>query len=319
MNGLRVRVTRIVEEAEGIRSFTLEPADGGPLPPCEPGAHIDVHLKPGLTRQYSLINGPDETAAYHIAVKQEPMSRGGSAHMHSQVQVGAELRISPARNNFPLTEGARRHLLLAGGIGITPILAMGKHLHARQQAFTLHYFARSPQHAAFAAWLGRSPWREQVEFHYGMEPATQRDYLRTLLGRPDEATHVYMCGPGAFMDMVSAASHECGWQPQQLHCEYFSAPAAVQASGQAFELHLAKSRITLRVEPEMSIVEAMRQAGVDIETSCEQGVCGTCLCSVLEGQPDHRDFYLNADEQAQGRLILPCVSRARGARLVIDR
>ncbi|HSV50539.1 MAG TPA: PDR/VanB family oxidoreductase [Burkholderiaceae bacterium] len=318
MNELRVRVTQIADEAEGIRSFTLAPTDGTPLPPWEPGGHIDVHLKPGLTRQYSLTNGPDETDAYRIAVKREPVSRGGSGHMHAEVRVGSELLISPARNNFPLAENASRHLLLAGGIGITPVLAMGKHLHARQEAFALHYFARGPQHAAFVGWLDQSVWREQVNFHYGMAPDEQRGYLKTLLGQPDEGTHLYMCGPGAFMDMVDAVARECGWPARQVHCEYFSAPAPVDSSGQAFELVLAKSQVRLRVEPHMSMLDAMRGAGIEIETSCEQGVCGTCLSKVLEGTPDHRDLYLNPDEQALGTMVLPCVSRSCSARLVLD-
>lgn len=319
MNELRVRVTRIVEEAEGIRSFTLEPRDGGLVPAFAPGSHIDIHLVPGLTRQYSLTNGPAETTAYHIAVKREPMSRGGSAHMHGHVHAGTELKISPARNNFPLADDASSHLLLAAGIGITPLLSMGKHLHAQRQPFRLHYFARSPGHAAFAAWLEQSAWHDQVEFHYGMAPGDQQACLRTLLSQPNHGTHLYMCGPGPFMDMVSAVSGECGWPLQRVHCEYFSAPAPVKTSARAFELHLARSRLTLQVAPETSIIDAMRQAGVAIETSCEQGVCGTCLCTVLEGQPDHQDLYLTAEEQAQGRLMLPCVSRSCSARLVIDR
>ena len=319
LDTLQVRVGRIDAEAEGIRSLRLETVDGRPLPAAVPGAHIDVHLGPGLTRQYSLTNGPDERADYRIAVKLEPASRGGSAAMHQRVNAGDELTISWPRSNFELAREGERHVLLAGGIGITPLLAMGKHLHGVGAAFRLHYFARAPRYAAFADWLAACDWREPVDFRYGLEPAAQRDCLERLLHTPDAGTHLYMCGPGPFMDMVAEVARQQGWPEARVHCEYFSAPAPVDASGGPFELRLTRSGLTLQVPAGASIVEVMRQAGVEIVTSCEQGVCGTCLCTVLEGEPDHRDLYLNESERAGGKLMLPCVSRARGARLVLDR
>lgn len=315
---LQVRVGHIDAEAEGILGFRLEPVDGRPLPLGEPGAHIDVHLAPGLTRQYSLTNGPDQRADYRIAVKLEPQSRGGSSAMHQRVNVGDKLTISWPRSNFELSRGAERHVLLAGGIGITPLLAMGKHLHSKGAAFRLHYFARAPRFAAFADWLAGCDWREQVDFRYGLEPEAQRAYLEQLLLKPDTGTHLYMCGPGPFMDMVADVARQQGWPEQNVHCEYFSAPAPVDTSGNAFELRLARSGLSLHVPEGVSIIDVMRQAGVEIETSCEQGVCGTCLCKVLEGEPDHRDLYLNEAERSAGKLMLPCVSRARGKRLVLD-
>jgi vanillate O-demethylase ferredoxin subunit len=316
---LHVRVGRIDTEAEGIRSLRLEPVDGRPLPPAEPGAHIDLQLAPGLTRQYSLTNGPDECADYRIAVKREPASRGGSAAVHERVAVGDELTISRPRSNFELSPEAARHVLLAGGIGITPLLAMGKHLHRQGAAFRLHYFARAPRYAAFGDWLAACGWRQPVDFQYGLEPGAQRQYLERLLRTSEAGTHLYMCGPGPFMEMVAEVARQQGWPEARVHCEYFSAPAPVDASGGAFELHLARSGLTLQVPDGVSIVDVMRQAGVEVETSCEQGVCGTCMCTVLEGQPDHRDLYLNEAERAEGKLMLPCVSRSRGARLVLDR
>ena len=319
MKELRVRVGEVIDEAEGIRGFTLLPIDGAQLPAPAAGAHVDVHLGVGLTRQYSITNGPGELDGYRIAVKLEPMSRGGSQAMHSRVKPGNELSISEPRNNFPLAEGADRQLLFAGGIGITPLLSMARHLAARGARFRLHYFARAPRFAAFAAWLAGCGWRDAVDFHYGLDPDTQRDVLHELLAGPQSGTHLYMCGPGPFMDMVTEVARASAWSPGQVHCEYFSAPAPVDTGGDGFELHLARSHKTLHVPPERTIIEVMRAAGIEIETSCEQGVCGTCVSTVLEGEPDHRDLYLNADEQAEGKLMLPCVSRACGTRLVLDR
>jgi vanillate O-demethylase ferredoxin subunit len=184
MKELRVRVGEVIDEAEGIRGFTLLPIDGAQLPPPTPGAHIDVHLGVGLTRLYSITNGPGELDHYRIAVKLEPMSRGGSQAMHARVGTGNELSISEPRNNFPLAVAAERHLLFAGGIGITPLLSMARHLAARGASFRLHYFARAPQFAAFAAWLGGCGWQGAVELHYGLDPDTQRNLLHELLAGP---------------------------------------------------------------------------------------------------------------------------------------
>jgi vanillate O-demethylase ferredoxin subunit len=319
MQELRVRVGAVSEEAEGIRSFKLLPIGDVVLPPATPGAHVDVHLGVGLTRQYSITNGPDETGFYRIAVKLEPMSRGGSQAMHSRIKAGNDLSISAPRNNFPLAEKADRHLLLAGGTGITPLLSMARHLAARGASFDLHYFARGPQYAAFSSWLGSCAWREAVEMHYGLDRDTQRDVLQKLLAHPGPGLHVYMCGPGPFMDMVATLARESGWPDSHVHCEYFSPPAPTNTAGDGFELQLARSHKTLQVSPQQTIVEVMRAAGVEIETGCEQGVCGTCITTVLEGEPDHRDMYLTAADKAEGRQMLACVSRARGKRLVIDR
>jgi vanillate O-demethylase ferredoxin subunit len=320
MQELRVRVGVVAEEAEGIRSYTLRPIGNNKLPSAAPGAHVDVHLGVGLTRQYSITNGPEETGFYRIAVKLEPASRGGSQAMHARVNVGNDLSISEPRNNFPLADTAERHLLLAAGIGITPLISMARHLAARPGArFRLHYFARGPQYAAFAPWLEAWARRESVEMHYGLERDAQHEVLQRLLAEPDPGLHVYMCGPAPFMDMVATLARESGWPDSRVHCEYFKAPTPADTAGGGFELHLAHSGRTLQVTAEQTIVDAMRAAGVDVETACEQGVCGTCLTTVLEGEPDQRDRYFSDAERAAGRQMLVCVSRARSQRLVIDR
>jgi vanillate O-demethylase ferredoxin subunit len=320
MQELRVRVAHVADEAEGVRSFTLLPVGDIPLPPATPGAHLDVHLAVGLTRQYSITNGPEERGCYRIAVKLEPMSRGGSQTMHARVLIGNDLSVSAPRNNFPLCETAERHLLLAGGIGITPLLSMAKHLAARPGArFRLHYFARAPRFAAFSTWLGGCAWRDDVEMHFGLDRDSQRELVQRLLGSPAPGVDAYMCGPGPFMEMVATVAREAGWTDDRVHCEFFSPPTPAETAGGGFELYLARTGRTLQVTAGQTIVEAMRAAGIDCETACEQGICGTCVTTVLEGEPDQRDRYFSDAERAEGKQMLVCVSRARSKRLVIDR
>lgn len=315
---LRVRVARKAAEAAGICSLELVPADGGALPAFDAGAHVDVQLPNGLVRPYSLCNAPGETHRWRIGVLREPASRGGSAAVHDTVQEGQTLQVGLPRNHFALAAQARHSLLLAGGIGITPLLAMAWQLASTGASFALHHCIRSRRHAAFAHELAAAPWADRVHWHADDE--TPAD-LAALLAAPSPGTHLYVCGPRGFMDAVLATARAQGWPESQLHWELFAneAAAAPRDGDEAFEVALAHSGRVVPVARGQTIVQALAAAGVEVLTSCEQGVCGTCLTRVLEGTPDHRDAYLTPEEQAANDQMLICCSRARTARLTLDR
>ena len=303
--------------ADDVVAFTLRSPAGGPLPPMTPGAHLDVHLPGGLIRQYSLCNGPGDDGSYTIAVKREPVSRGGSVAMHDRVQCGDRLRVSLPKNNFALDGAAGQRLLIAGGIGITPLLSMARHLAARGDDFHLHYFCRSPQHAAFADAMQRE-FADRWTLHAGLPPDATRAAIDALLSSRDAAAHVYACGPVPLMQSVESLAADAGWPGERLHFEYFKGTGPTGSSGAPFEITLARSGRTLQVPADQSIVDVLRSIDVPIETNCEQGVCGTCLCNVIEGTPDHRDQYLSAAEKATQMQMMPCVSRALTRSLVLD-
>ena len=312
------RVISIRQETEEIKSFRLARADGKPLKPFEPGAHISVQIPDGLTRQYSLVNGPGERDAYHIAVKREPESRGGSRALHDRVTVGETLMIAGPRNHFPLDRSAKHHLLLAGGIGITPLYAMARQLAETKASFELHYFTRSVGHTAFHAELSRPEFASRVDFHYALEPESLRTYLHKLLRERRPGAHLYMCGPRPFMALVEDIA-AASWPPEAVHMEYFSAdPLASSGPRTAFEVELARSRKTCTVPAEKSILEVLAEQGVNVVSSCAQGVCGTCITGLLGGEPDHRDAFLSERERKACDKIMLCVSRAKSARLVLD-
>jgi vanillate O-demethylase ferredoxin subunit len=317
MSTIAVRVANKVCEAESICSYELVSLDGAPLPPFEAGAHVDVHLDGGVVRQYSLCNAPGETHRYQIAVLRDAGSRGGSQAMHERVGAGSQLRISAPKNHFPLAE-AKRSLLLAGGIGVTPILAMAEALARKGAAFEMHYSTRSPERAAFRQRIADSSFASRVRFHYDSGDAAQQLDLARLLAGPDADTHLYVCGPQGFIDHVLGSAKALGWAAAQLHVEYFG-NAGVDASGdQAFDVKLASTGKTVTVQAGQSVIEALAEQGIEIAYSCKEGVCGTCLTRVLEGVPEHRDLYLTEDEQAANDQFTPCCSRARTPVLVLD-
>jgi vanillate O-demethylase ferredoxin subunit len=316
MSTIDVIVAARTREADGIFSYELVRADGGALPAFEAGAHIDVHIGDGLVRQYSLCNPPTETHRYLIGVLRDAASRGGSQAMHERVQAGTRLTISAPKNHFPLVP-APRTLLLAGGIGITPLLAMAETLAARDAAFELRYCARSATLAAFRERILSSPFADRVQFHFDDAPAGKLD-TGALLARPDPGTRLYVCGPAGFIEHALATARAQGWAQSQLHVEYF-AGAAVDTSGDgAFDVELASSGKVVTVPAGRTVIQVLAEHGVDIPYSCEEGVCGTCLTRVLDGMPEHRDMYLTDEEHAANDQFTPCCSRARSARLVLD-
>ena len=307
----KVTVTHAVQEAVGIRSFRLAGFDGRPLPSATPGSHVDVHTPGGPVRQYSLCE-PGGAEGYTIAVKREEHSRGGSAAMH-RVEEGDVLTIGAPRNAFPLVPDVRRHLLVAGGIGITPILAMARALASDGADFALHYFARSPEHAAFrdiVTGLGAC-----TRLHVGLDPVATSEELSSLLARPVDGTHVYTCGPTPLMDAVGNIAAVQGWPASALHEERFT-PA--EGGGAGFRVVLARTGGEIEVAPTETALDALLGAGVDVDYSCEQGICGTCVTTVLDGEIDHRDHYLTDDEKAAGDRMCVCVSRCQGPVLRLD-
>jgi len=317
MSTLRVKVARRACEADGVCSYELVSADGAPLPPFTAGAHIDVHVGGGIVRQYSLCNAPHESHRYLIGVLRETASRGGSSAMHERIAEGAELDVSVPRNHFGLADGAHHSVLFAGGIGITPLLAMAEHLHAHGLPFTLHYSARSAARAAFRARLEGAPFASRVRLHID-EEGTRLDVTAALSDCPP-GTHLYVCGPAGYIDHVLGTARALGWGDDRLHREYFGAAPAVEEEGErAFDVRIASSGNTYAIPPGRTVVQVLAEHGVDVPVSCEQGVCGTCLTRVLEGIPEHRDLYQTEEEQAANDQFTPCCSRAKSALLVLD-
>lgn len=315
---LSVRVAAKKAEAQDICSFELVEVSGRGLPAFSAGSHVDIHLGDGLTRQYSLCNDPAESHRYLIAVLRDPATRGGSLAMHDRVQVGDLLQISAPKNHFALAHDAQRHLLLAGGIGVTPILCMAERLAATGAEFEMHYCTRSLERTAFAGRIAAAPFAPRVQLHFDDGPAGQRFDIAARLATPEPGTHLYVCGPKGFMDAVLAIARQRGWPESQLHWEFFAAEVASKATDESFEVQVASSGRVVVVPKNQTVVQALAVAGIEVPTSCEQGVCGTCITRVIEGIPDHKDLYFTPEEQAANDQFTPCCSRAKSARLVLD-
>ncbi|WP_353941521.1 PDR/VanB family oxidoreductase [Streptomyces sp. HUAS MG91] len=306
---LELLVRRMTWEAEGVLSVELAHPDGKPLPGWAPGAHIDVHVG-GQVRQYSLCGDPDATGTYRIGVLNEPSSRGGSRHVHTALRPGQSVTVSEPRNHFAL-EDAGGHVFVAGGIGITPILAMAREAARRGARWRLVYGGRSRASMAFteelAALGGDVTLVPQDELGH-------IDLAAALDGLPDD-TLVYCCGPEPLLAAVEAAC-----PAEALRVERFSAPVVERAPDDGeFEVECRTSGLTLTVGADTSVLEAAEQAGLDVASSCRDGICGSCETRVLDGAVDHRDFLLSEAEHAANASMMICVSRcAAGSRLVLD-
>ena len=309
-----VVVTNIVQETPSIKSFELTRTDGTPLGSYVPGAHIDVVGPTAVTRQYSLCSRPDAGDGFVVAVKREEKSRGGSAALH-EVKVGDRLKISEPRNLMAIHPDAGRHVLVAAGIGITPMLSMARYLDVRGVDFDLHYFARSEQDAAFLPLL-RERCPQKLHAHIGVSRDRQPELLEAAFAAVDQDAHVYVCGPAGFMATVVelAGTH---LPADQVHFEHFHAAEAVDtASDRSFDVELDGQ--TYHIPADRSIVDVLEENGCDVDTSCQEGICGTCIMQVLSGEPEHRDHVLTAAERESGEVMAVCVSRTRGTRLVLD-
>ena len=313
---LTVEVIGIEQVTPLIKHFKLAPVAGNSLPVFSGGSHIIVVMQ-GPERvhrnPYSLLSSPQDLGTYEIGVRRMEESRGGSHFMHDSVKVGTRLEIAHPVNLFGLDKIARKHVLIAGGIGITPFLAQLEDLHGGAVPYELHYSVRSAEHAAF---LQRLRQREGERLHLYYDSEGQFIPFESLLATQPLGTHVYVCGPAGMINHVISTARSCGWPDSHIHWEQFSAPPV----GAAFEVFLARAKISVHVPPDQSLLESIEAAGVEVPYLCRGGVCGFCQTRVLEveGELVHNDHFLSEADKAKGRHIMPCVSRAHGARLVLD-
>ena len=324
----RLQVRQVTHLAEAINSYELVHPDGEDLPPFEAGAHVDFFFRDGSVRQFSLCNDPAERHRYLIAVLKETNGRGGSEALHERVHPQRQVYVGNPRNNFPLHEEAKRHLLLAGGIGVTPMMGMIARLQTLGAEFSMHYCAKSPRHAAFRGEMASLVDDGRVRFHYdGGDPRRGLD-IESLLMAPEPETHLYYCGPPGFMEAVAKFSSH--WPDGTVHFEFFSAAASPKsklieqelelvAGGTVeigFQVQIASTGAVYSVPNDKSIVQVLGENGIEIEVSCQSGLCGTCVTGYLDGEVDHQDLILDKDQQEES--FTPCCSRSKSKMLVID-
>lgn len=297
--------------ARGVCEFTLTDPDSTGLPPWEPGAHIDIHVN-GFVRQYSLCGDPDDQRHWKVAVLRTEDSRGGSEFLHDRAEVGDLLPVGGPRNHFPLVPG-ERFLFVAGGIGITPLLPMIRHLARHHVPVRLAYGGRDLGSMAYAAELTDIPGLALELYPYeesGLLP------VERLISGVDDETQIYCCGPEGLLHAVESTCAD--YQKPRLHIERFAPAPASTGPNAPFAVELAQSGLLCHVDASESILEAVRKGGVDVPSSCAEGVCGTCETDVLAGLPDHRDSFLTEDERALNDRMMICVSRSKSERLVLD-
>jgi phthalate 4,5-dioxygenase reductase subunit len=310
-----LRIQHARDVAEGVRSFELVQPDGSELPPFTPGSHVTVRAPNGALRKYSLCNSPAERHRYQIAVKRDPGGQGGSISMVDQAREGDTLPTSLPDNAFPLVDNAKRHLFIAGGIGITPILSMIRSLQEALEPvpWMLYYLTRSPETTAFLDELGAPTLRKQVRIHHdGGDPDQALD-LWPVLEKPN-AGHVYCCGPRPLMESVRDMTGH--WSPRNIHFESFNEGGGVRPDDLPFTVRLARSGGAYDVPVGKSILQTLREHGHTCASSCESGTCGTCRTGLVSGEADHRDMVLMPEEMHSQIMI--CVSRAKSTELVLD-
>lgn len=311
-----VRVAEVVEETPDIRTLRLTREDGAPFVRYEAGAHIDVVGPTGVLRQYSLCSPPSDPSSLLIAVKREAKSRGGSVALH-EVSTGDHIKISEPRNLLTIAKGADRHILIAGGIGVTPLLSMAYEIYSWGEEFELHYFARSRDQAAFVDLLeNRVDFSERVHLHFGTPRSEQPGVLAAVASTATRATHVYTCGPDGFMEQVAAVFAPVVGE-DHVHTEHFVATVIDSSDDKAFSVELDTGE-EFEIPADRSILEVLEDNGIEVFKSCEEGICGSCVSGVLEGTPDHRDNCLSATDKAAGNQMALCVSRALSEKLVIE-
>lgn len=306
-----VRLTAIIPAADDTNFFEFRPLSGE-VPRFSAGAHIDVHLPNGMIRQYSLTNSQDERHRYVIGVKRDANSRGGSVYMMDKLEVGAEITIGGPRNNFPLNESAPHSVLIAGGIGVTPMFSMMARLESTGASWELFFAVRKRSEVAMPDLL--TAHGDKIHLHIDEEAGGFVD-LAAIVKHAPRSSHLYCCGPGPMLDAFEAATKS--WPYGEAHVEHFSSLTPVASEG-GFTVVLAKSGLTIQVAPGQTILDAVRDAGVDAPSSCEQGVCGACETRVLSGIPDHRDMILSPQEQEANDTMMICCSGCKSDVLVLD-
>jgi tetrachlorobenzoquinone reductase len=309
---IEVRLTAIRYAARDTNMYELTTLDGAPLPAYQPGAHVDLHLPNGLIRQYSLIEPEPGRASYSIAVKRDPASRGGSRCVHDDLRVGRTLKISAPRNNFPLVEDASHVILFAGGIGITPIWCMVQRLAKLGRSWKLYYACRSRADMAFLQTL---EGMAGSQFHFDDEQAGKVLDVGAIVAQAPKDAHLYCCGPTPMLKAFEAATAE--WPRGQIHVEYFTPKQEVDKKG-GFVVELARSGKEFVIPEGQTILQVLLNAGVDVDYSCELGICGACEQRVISGTPEHRDAILTEEEQASNTKVMICCAGCKSERLVLD-
>ena len=312
---LTVQVAQVRAEARDVMTLELRAPAGGTLPPFEPGAHLDLHLANGLVRQYSLTNDWRERDRYVIGVGRVADSRGGSEYVHANLRAGAQVQISAPRNNFSLDPSATRFLFIAGGIGVTPIMAMIRWCVANARPWRLIYAARSRQRAAFYEDLCALA-KDCAQFHFDDESGQVLDVARAMASW-SEGERIYCCGPAPLMEAVKALSETL---PQgTVRFEWFTTPETDRPQdSESFSVRLERSGTEFLVPPDKSILEVLEEHGIELPFSCREGLCGTCVTGVLAGEPDHRDYVLSDEERESGKLMTICCSRSKSPTLTLD-
>lgn len=306
-------------ETPDILSFELGLKDGSDLPAFDAGSHIDVKVNDQIVRQYSLYNDPAERKAYKIAVLNDPNSRGGSVAVHETFNLGDTIQVSAPRNLFPLKTDSKRILLFAGGIGITPLMSMASVLEKQDIDFELHYHSRSKASTAFTDELANSSYASRVFFHFDDDSNDDAAAVKQALSQSSDDIHLYTCGPNGFMDYIFDTARSLGWQDENLHKEVFNAaPIELDGDDKSFELKLVNSGLSFTIPQDKTALEVLEEAGIDVNASCEQGVCGACLTRVTDGTPDHRDQFQTDSEKSLNDHFAPCCSRALTDSLSVD-
>ncbi|MEI1704302.1 PDR/VanB family oxidoreductase [Acinetobacter baumannii] len=302
-------------EGGNIAVMEFESATSTTLPKVEAGAHIDVHLPNGMVRQYSLCQNPNDEGKFRLGILRDPESRGGSISAFDEIKDGMQIQVSEPKNLFPLLK-AKHSVLIGGGIGITPLITMAYQLAHEGASFELHYCGASPEKCAFVDEIKNGELAQYTTFHFKSEGASHRAFFESAIKDIDLESHIYTCGPVGFMDWVINLATTHDFPEQQIHKEYFQ--VETDTSGDSFEVVAERSGKIIMVEAGETILQALAKEGIEIEMSCEQGVCGTCMCDVIEGEPDHRDVYFTDEEKASNEQILVCCSRSKTPRLVLD-
>ncbi len=309
---IEVRVADVRTAAQDTKLYELRSADGKPLPASEPGAHIDVLLPNGKQRQYSLTVCEPNPERYLIGVKRDPASRGGSAYMHDEVQAGQTLKIRPPRNHFPLVENAPHVVLIAGGIGVTPIYCMAQRLAGLGRSWELHYSCRSRADMAFREELSKF---KEAHLHFDDESGGKFLDMAAIVAKAPKDAHLYCCGPMPMLKAFEAATAE--WPRTQIHVEYF-APKQEPAKTGGFVVELAKSGQEFVIPEGKTILQVLLDAGVYVDYSCELGICGLCQTPLLSGTPEHRDAFLSDEQKAANDTVMICCAGSKSGRLVLD-
>jgi ferredoxin-NADP reductase len=316
MSMIDVKVAAIEQVTPLVKHFTLVKQDGTDFPAFSGGSHIVISLNIGgrvHRNPYSLMGSPEDNGAYHISVRRQEKSRGGSVYLHEKVTVGMSFKITYPVNLFSLAKKARKHILIAGGIGITPFMSQIADLERLDADYELHYAFRAPEHGAFAEQLKKTCGDK---LHCYIDSLAERIDFLALLGNQPLGTHLYVCGPNAMVVSALEVARNFGWPENHIHSEHFLAPPI----GEPFKMQLARSNIEIQVPAEMSMLEAIEAAGVETDFLCRGGACGRCELQVLEtdGVLVHHDHFLTDAEKASSKKIMPCVSRAKCERLLLD-